>query len=69
MKLATWLDRTKTPQSVLADAIGVTQGRVSQISRGSEPSIATAAKIVRATNGAVQLEDLVKDEVGAESAA
>ena len=57
MKLPDWLDKTSTSQSALAKAIGVSQGRVSQLIAGASPSLDLALKIATFTNSAVRPED------------
>jgi 3,4-dihydroxy 2-butanone 4-phosphate synthase / GTP cyclohydrolase II len=57
MKLPDWLDKTSTSQSALAKAIGVSQGRVSQLIAGASPSLDLALKIATFTNNAVRPED------------
>lgn len=59
MRLADWLEKTGTTQDALARAIGTTQGRVSQILNGDSPSLKLAAKIAKATKGAVTANDFV----------
>ena len=62
MKLAEWLRRTKTTQAALARAIGVSQGRVSQIVAGATPSLELAVRIGEATGGQVQPADFAMQE-------
>ena len=57
MKLPDWLDKTGTSQSALAKALGVSQGRVSQLIAGASPSLDLALKIASFTNNAVRPED------------
>jgi 3,4-dihydroxy 2-butanone 4-phosphate synthase/GTP cyclohydrolase II len=57
MKLPDWLDKTSTSQSALAKAIGISQGRVSQLVAGASPSLDLALKIATFTNNAVRPED------------
>src|ERR1041385_9030260 len=57
MKLPDWLDKTSTSQSALAKAIGVSQGRVSQLIAGASPSLDLALKIPTFTNNADRPED------------
>src|SRR6476646_8508321 len=57
MKLPDWLDKTGTSQTALAKAIGVSQGRVSQLITGGSPSLDLALKIAGFTNNAVRPED------------
>ncbi|TMJ38261.1 MAG: 3,4-dihydroxy-2-butanone-4-phosphate synthase, partial [Alphaproteobacteria bacterium] len=57
MKLPDWLDKTGTSQSALAKALGVSQGRVSQLITGASPSLDLALKIAGFTNNAVRPED------------
>ncbi len=62
MKLAEWLKRTGTTQAALARAIGVSQGRVSQIVAGANPSLELAVKIEEVTGGRVLPADLAMQE-------
>ena len=54
MRLAEWLISSSTSQSGLAKALGITQGRVSQLVAGAQPSLELALKIAEITRGAVQ---------------
>jgi len=62
MKLAEWLKRTGTTQAALAEAIGVSQGRISQIVAGDAPSLEVALRIEKATKGRVKPADLAARE-------
>ena len=57
MKLAEWLINSGVSQSDLARRIGITQGRVSQISKGAVPSLELAKRIAAATGNRVRPED------------
>jgi transcriptional regulator with XRE-family HTH domain len=63
MRLAHWLEKSGTTQDALAKAVGVTQGRISQLLAGGAPSMLLAAQIARATAGAVTANDFLP-EVG-----
>lgn len=53
MRLADYLSQTATTQEAFAKAVGTTQGRISQILKGGEPSLKLARRIKDATKGAV----------------
>lgn len=59
MHLADWRRQNGITQQALAEAIGVTQGRVSQLEQpnAAPPSLDLAAKIAAATGGAVSVAD------------
>ncbi|MCB1377405.1 MAG: 3,4-dihydroxy-2-butanone-4-phosphate synthase [Alphaproteobacteria bacterium] len=57
MKLAEWLNNSRTSQSELARRIGVTQGRISQLVKGALPSLELAMKIAAATGNRVRPEE------------
>jgi len=57
MKLAEWLANNGTSQSELARGLGITQGRVSQLVAGAQPSLELAIKIAAATGNKVQPQD------------
>jgi 3,4-dihydroxy 2-butanone 4-phosphate synthase / GTP cyclohydrolase II len=57
MKLSDWLDNTNTSQVELARRLGITQGRISQIVAGEQPSLELALKIATATANAVRPHD------------
>ena len=59
MDLASWLERTKTPRSAFARAVGVSPGRITQICEGELPSLELAERIARETAGAVTPNDFV----------
>ena len=59
MDLAGWLERTKTPRSAFARAVGVSPGRITQICEGELPSLELAERIARETAGAVTPNDFV----------
>ena len=58
MKLANWLNSQGKTQSELAELLGVTQGRVSQLASGGAPSLELAVKIEKLSRGKVRAEDL-----------
>lgn len=62
MRLADWLKETGTAQDAFANAIGVTQGRISQLVRGGWPSADLALKIAAATDGKVTANDFMLSE-------
>ncbi len=57
MNLAQWLTYSGTSQSELARRVGITQGRVSQIAGGAQPSLDLAMKIAAATGDKVRPQD------------
>jgi len=57
MKLSDWLVNSGVSQSELARRLGVTQGRVSQIAAGAQPSLELARRIAAATANKVRPED------------
>src|SRR6187200_3415511 len=57
MKLATWLEQSRTSQSDLARLLGVTQGRISQLVTGAKPSLELAVRIAAATDQQVRPQD------------
>jgi len=57
MKLSEWLANSGTSQSELARRLGVTQGRVSQLVAGAQPSLELANKIAAATGNKVRPAD------------
>ena len=57
MKLAEWLANSGASQSELARSLGITQGRVSQLVAGAQPSLELAIKIAAATGNRVQPQD------------
>lgn len=61
MRLSDYLRETKTTQQTFAEAIGVTQGRVSQLIKGELPSFERALDLVgrisAATGGKVTADD------------
>ncbi|MGB8315774.1 MAG: 3,4-dihydroxy-2-butanone-4-phosphate synthase [Aestuariivirga sp.] len=57
MKLSEWLANSSTSQSVLARQLGVTQGRISQLVAGEQPSLDLAMKIAALTNNQVRPQD------------
>ena len=59
MELSGWLERTRTPRSAFARAVGVSPGRITQICEGDLPSLELAERIARETAGAVTPNDFV----------
>jgi 3,4-dihydroxy 2-butanone 4-phosphate synthase/GTP cyclohydrolase II len=57
MKLAEWLTNSGTSQSEFARRLGITQGRVSQLAGGAQPSLELANRIAAATANKVRPED------------
>ena len=57
MKLSEWLVNSGTSQSELARQLGITQGRVSQLAAGAQPSLELANKIAAATGNKVRPAD------------
>jgi 3,4-dihydroxy 2-butanone 4-phosphate synthase/GTP cyclohydrolase II len=57
MKLSEWLANNFTSQSEFARQLGVTQGRISQIVAGEQPSLDLAMKIAGLTNNQVRPQD------------
>jgi 3,4-dihydroxy 2-butanone 4-phosphate synthase/GTP cyclohydrolase II len=58
MKLSDWLINKGVTQAELASALGITQGRVSQLVKGDVPSLDLAVRIERITKGKVRAGDL-----------
>jgi 3,4-dihydroxy 2-butanone 4-phosphate synthase/GTP cyclohydrolase II len=63
MKLGTWLINSGTSQSDLARMLGITQGRVSQLAAGAQPSLELAVKIAAATNNQVKPQDFKEPDM------
>ncbi len=57
MKLSQWLNAEGKTQSELAELLGVTQGRVSQLVTGGAPSLDLAVRIEKLSQGQVRAED------------
>jgi 3,4-dihydroxy 2-butanone 4-phosphate synthase/GTP cyclohydrolase II len=57
MKLSAWLTYSGMSQSELARRLGVTQGRVSQLVAGAQPSLELANKIAAVTGNKVRPQD------------
>jgi 3,4-dihydroxy 2-butanone 4-phosphate synthase/GTP cyclohydrolase II len=57
MRLAEWMSASGTSQSALARRLGITQGRVSQLVAGGQPSLDLAMKIMAATGTRVRPQD------------
>lgn len=62
MKLTEWLANSGISQSELARRLGITQGRISQLVAGAQPSLELAMRIAAATGHKVQPQDF-KDDV------
>jgi 3,4-dihydroxy 2-butanone 4-phosphate synthase/GTP cyclohydrolase II len=67
MKIAEWLINSGTSQSELARRLGVTQGRVSQLVAGAQPSLELAMKIATATGNKVRPQDFGDQDMTAEN--
>jgi len=59
MELPGWLERTKTPRSAFARAVGVSPGRITQLCEGELPSLELAERIAKETAGAVTPNDFL----------
>ncbi len=57
MKFSEWLANSDTSQSELARGLGITQGRVSQLVAGAQPSLELAMRIAVATGHKVKPQD------------
>src|SRR4051812_11006285 len=57
MKLSDWLANSQKSQSDLARSLGITQGRISQLVSGAQPSLELAMRIAAATEQRVRPED------------
>ena len=57
MKLSDWLTNSGVSQSELARRLGITQGRISQIVAGAQPSLDLANRIAAATGNKVRPQD------------
>ena len=62
MNLAAYLQSQNKTQEAFAAEIGVRQATVSRLKRGKRPSLQLAAKIERATQGAVSASSWVDQE-------
>ncbi|HEY7747619.1 MAG TPA: 3,4-dihydroxy-2-butanone-4-phosphate synthase [Aestuariivirgaceae bacterium] len=60
MKLGEWLERSGFTQVELARALGVTQGRISQVLAGAKPSFDLASRIQSITKNKVRPEDFIE---------
>jgi 3,4-dihydroxy 2-butanone 4-phosphate synthase/GTP cyclohydrolase II len=60
MKFAKWLERSGLTQIELARALGITQGRVSQVLAGAKPSFDLANRIQSITKNKVRPEDFAE---------
>ena len=67
MKLVDWLINSGTSQSELARRLGVTQGRVSQLVAGAQPSLDLAMKIAAATANKVRPQDFGDQDMNSET--
>jgi 3,4-dihydroxy 2-butanone 4-phosphate synthase / GTP cyclohydrolase II len=63
IKLVDGLATSGISQSELARRLGVTQGRVSQIVAGAQPSLALAVKIAAATGNKVRPQDFGEQDM------
>jgi 3,4-dihydroxy 2-butanone 4-phosphate synthase / GTP cyclohydrolase II len=63
MKLSEWLANSDTSQSELARGLGITQGRVSQLVAGAQPSLELAMRIAVATGHRVQPGDFRESDM------
>ncbi|MFV2092724.1 MAG: 3,4-dihydroxy-2-butanone-4-phosphate synthase [Hyphomicrobiales bacterium] len=63
MTLSQWLAETGTTQMELACALGVTQGRVSQLVKGASPSFDLVAKIAQVTRNKVKPSDFFEENM------
>ena len=57
MKLSDWLEQSGTTQAVLAEQLGISQGRISQLVSGAAPSLELALKIQKITSDKVRAND------------
>lgn len=67
MKLSEWLINSGTSQSELARRLGITQGRVSQLVAGAQPSLDLAMKIAAATGNKVRPQDFGDQDMTGET--
>ncbi len=63
MTLSQWLAETGTTQMELAGALGITQGRVSQLIKGAPPSFDLAVKISQVTKNKVRATEFFEDKM------
>ena len=62
MRFSVWFaDQQNLTQEKLAKRLGVTQGRIAQLLGGDMPSMPFAAKIQKATDGAVTPNDFIPE--------
>src|SRR5688500_11680436 len=66
MKFSAWLEGSGLSQSELARALGVTQGRISQVLAGAKPSFDLANRIRTLTRNKVRPEDFAETALSAE---
>ena len=57
MKVGEWLANSDASQSEMARVLGITQGRISQLVAGAQPSLELAIKIAAATQNRVRPQD------------
>lgn len=63
--LRRWLQKNKERQSVFAERSGIAPGRLSRyLGYQQQPTLDVASRMVRATKGALRLEDFVRPEGG-----
>ena len=67
MKLSDWLVNSGTSQSALARQLGITQGRISQLVAGAQPSLELANRIAAATGNKVRPQDFGDQHMPSES--
>lgn len=63
MRFGEWLNKTGTSQDAAAKALGVTQGRISQLVLGGWPGRGLAKNIREFTKGDVTADDFLPAEV------
>jgi 3,4-dihydroxy 2-butanone 4-phosphate synthase / GTP cyclohydrolase II len=63
MRFAEWLANSGTSQSEMARVLGITQGRVSQLVAGAQPSLELAVKIAAATQNQVRPQDFKESQM------
>src|SRR5438874_8791338 len=63
MKLAEWLANSGTSQSEMGRLLGITQGRVSQLVAGAQPSLDLAVRIAAVTQNQVRPQDFRNSEM------
>ena len=66
MRFGEWLSKTGTSQDAAAKALGVTQGRISQLVLGGWPGRDLAANIRKLTKGEVTSDDFLPPEAASD---